>query len=90
VRWTGRIAGALPQTELTGVTGIEIRPSTGCIPTRGPHITRAAGRVRTLSLIAASPTGEACVCNIARVAHVAQPTVSDNLTVLKDVGVLAS
>ncbi len=47
-------------------------------------------RVRMLSLIAASPTGEACVCNIATVAHVTQPTVSHHLKVLKDVGVLTS
>jgi len=47
-------------------------------------------RVRMLSLIAASPTGEACVCNIATVAHVSQPTVSHHLKVLKDVGVLTS
>lgn len=47
-------------------------------------------RVRMLSLIAASPTGEACVCNIAAVADVTQPTVSHHLKVLKDVGVLTS
>ena len=47
-------------------------------------------RVRMLSLIAASPTGEACVCNIATVADVTQPTVSHHLKVLKRVGVLTS
>ena len=47
-------------------------------------------RVRMLSLIAASPTGEACVCNIATVADVTQSTVSHHLKVLKGVGVLTS
>jgi len=47
-------------------------------------------RLRMLSLIAASPTGEACVCDIAAVADVTQPTVSHHLKVLKDVGVLSA
>ena len=47
-------------------------------------------RVRMLSLIAASPTGEACVCNIETVADVTQSTVSHHLKVLKKVGVLTS
>ena len=47
-------------------------------------------RLRMLSCIATSPTGEACVCDIATVADVAQPTVSHHLKVLRDVGVLTS
>lgn len=47
-------------------------------------------RLRMLSLLAASPTGEACVCDLAGVADVSQPTVSHHLKVLKDVGVLTS
>ena len=47
-------------------------------------------RVRMLSLIAASPTGEACVCNIETVADVTQSTVSHHLRVLRKVGVLTS
>ncbi len=47
-------------------------------------------RLRMLSLIASSPTGEACVCDLATVADVAQPTVSHHLKVLKDVGLLTS
>jgi ArsR family transcriptional regulator len=47
-------------------------------------------RVRMLSLIAASPSGEVCVCNIATVADVKQSTVSHHLKVLKEVGVLTS
>ena len=47
-------------------------------------------RLRMLSFIATEPTGEACVCDIATVADVAQPTVSHHLKVLKSVGVLVS
>ncbi len=47
-------------------------------------------RLRMVSLIATSPTGEACVCDIATVADVTQPTVSHHLKVLKDIGVLTS
>ncbi|WP_307858254.1 metalloregulator ArsR/SmtB family transcription factor [Cellulomonas fulva] len=47
-------------------------------------------RLRMLSFITTSSTGEACVCDIATVADVSQPTVSHHLKVLKDVGVLAS
>ncbi|QCB95297.1 metalloregulator ArsR/SmtB family transcription factor [Cellulomonas shaoxiangyii] len=47
-------------------------------------------RLRMLSFLTTSPTGEACVCDIAGVADVSQPTVSHHLKVLKDVGVLTS
>jgi arsenate reductase (thioredoxin) len=47
-------------------------------------------RLRMLSLIASSPSGEACVGDIATVAEVSGPTVSHHLKVLKSVGVLTS
>lgn len=47
-------------------------------------------RLRMLSFITTSSSGEACVCDVARVADVSQPTVSHHLKVLKDVGVLTS
>lgn len=47
-------------------------------------------RLRMLSFITTSPTGEACVCDIATVADIAQPTVSHHLRVLKDNGLLIS
>ena len=47
-------------------------------------------RLRMLSLIATSPAGEACVCDVATVADVTQPTVSHHLRVLREVGVLTS
>jgi len=47
-------------------------------------------RLRMLSFITTSSTGEACVCDIATVADVSQPTVSHHLKVLKDVGILTS
>ncbi|UZN02029.1 metalloregulator ArsR/SmtB family transcription factor [Cellulomonas sp. S1-8] len=80
-------------------------PDADCTPTTEAHAmgAEAAGRVaailkaladplrlRMLSYLTTSPTGEACVCDIATVADVTQPTVSHHLKVLKDVGVLAS
>ncbi|MFY9712242.1 MAG: metalloregulator ArsR/SmtB family transcription factor [Microbacterium sp.] len=47
-------------------------------------------RLRMLSAIASDPRGESCVCDLAELAAVAQPTVSHHLKVLKDVGVLTS
>ncbi|WP_456844978.1 metalloregulator ArsR/SmtB family transcription factor [Cellulomonas sp. P5_C6] len=47
-------------------------------------------RLRALSLIAASPTGEACVLDISELTAVSQPTVSHHLKVLKDVGLVTS
>ena len=43
-----------------------------------------------LSLIAASPTGEACVCDLAELSDVSQPTVSHHLKVLRDARVVSS
>lgn len=80
-------------------------PDTTCAPTAATHAMglEAAERVgatlkaladparlRMLSLITTSPTGEACVCDIAEVTDVSQPTVSHHLKVLKDAGVLTS
>lgn len=47
-------------------------------------------RLRMLSLITTSATGEACVCDITAITDISQPTVSHHLKVLKDVGVLTS
>lgn len=47
-------------------------------------------RLRALSLLATSPQGEACVCDIAELAEVTLPTVSHHLKVLKDAGVVTS
>ncbi len=47
-------------------------------------------RLRMLSFIATSPAGEACVCDLAALTDVSQPTVSHHLRVLRDVGVLTS
>ncbi len=47
-------------------------------------------RLRMLSAIASDPRGESCVCDLAELADVAQPTVSHHLKVLKDVNVLTS
>jgi arsenate reductase len=47
-------------------------------------------RLRMLSFIATAPAGEACVCDLAALTEVSQPTVSHHLKVLRDVGVLTS
>ncbi len=47
-------------------------------------------RLRMLSAIATDPSGESCVCDLAALAEVSQPTVSHHLKVLKDTGLLAS
>ncbi len=47
-------------------------------------------RLRMLSAIATDPRGESCVCDLAELADVSQPTVSHHLKVLRDNGVLAS
>ncbi len=47
-------------------------------------------RLRALSLIATSPAGEVCVCDVAELAAVSQPTVSHHLKVLKDAGLLVA
>lgn len=45
-------------------------------------------RLRLLSLIAASPTGEACVCDLTGPLELTQPTVSHHCKVLVDAGFL--
>ncbi|MGO1809707.1 MAG: metalloregulator ArsR/SmtB family transcription factor [Canibacter sp.] len=47
-------------------------------------------RLRMLSAIATEPAGESCVCDLAELAEVSQPTVSHHLRVLKDTGILSS
>lgn len=47
-------------------------------------------RLRMLSAIATDPRGESCVCDLADLTDVSQPTVSHHLKVLKDAGFLAS
>lgn len=45
-------------------------------------------RLRMLSAIAMDPRGESCVCDLAELSDVSQPTVSHHLKVLKDTGML--
>jgi ArsR family transcriptional regulator, arsenate/arsenite/antimonite-responsive transcriptional repressor len=46
------------------------------------------GRLQLLSLIAASPEAEACVCTLTEPMGLSQPTVSHHLKVLHDAGLL--
>ena len=45
-------------------------------------------RLRLVSLLAASPGGEACVCDLTETLGLSQPTVSHHLKVLHDAGLL--
>jgi ArsR family transcriptional regulator len=45
-------------------------------------------RLRLLSLITATPAGEACVCDLVDPVGRSQPTVSHHLAVLVDAGIL--
>lgn len=45
-------------------------------------------RLRLLSLIAASPSGEACSCDLEEPVGKSQPTVSHHLSVLADAGLI--
>ncbi len=45
-------------------------------------------RVRLLSLIAARPDGEACVCDLTEPVGLSQPTVSHHMRLLVDAGLV--
>jgi ArsR family transcriptional regulator, arsenate/arsenite/antimonite-responsive transcriptional repressor len=45
-------------------------------------------RLRLMSLVASSPGGEACVCDLAGAFDLAQPTISHHLKVLHEAGLL--
>ncbi len=45
-------------------------------------------RIRLISLIAAQPDGEACVCDLTNPVGLSQPTVSHHLKTLVDAGIL--
>jgi ArsR family transcriptional regulator, arsenate/arsenite/antimonite-responsive transcriptional repressor len=45
-------------------------------------------RLRLMSLIAANPDGEACVCNLNSAFDLSQPTISHHMKVLHEVGLV--
>ncbi len=45
-------------------------------------------RVRLLSLIAAAPSGEACVCDLVDALDLSQPTISHHLRLLLEAGLV--
>ena len=47
-------------------------------------------RLRLLSEVAAHPGGEACVCEIASIFNLTQPTISHHLKVLRQAGLVTS
>lgn len=46
-------------------------------------------RLRLFSMVASTPSGEACVCNLVEPIGKSQPTVSHHLSVLVDAGLLS-
>jgi ArsR family transcriptional regulator len=46
-------------------------------------------RIRLLSMVASSPTGEACACDLVEPLGRSQPTVSHHLSMLVDAGFLS-
>lgn len=46
-------------------------------------------RLRLLSLIAATPAGEACACNLVEPVNKSQPTVSHHLKILHESGLVS-
>ena len=84
-------------------TSTKIRPSEVCCPsvldaplTAGDAIEMARGfgaladpvRLRVLSILAASPEGEVCVCDFVDPLGKSQPTISHHLKILGDAGLV--
>lgn len=90
---------------MTAMVSPTVTPDAACTPQSESHAidSAVAGsiattlkaladplRLRMLSFIATAPVAEACVCDLASLTDVSQPTVSHHLKVLRDVGVLTS
>ena len=70
--------------------------TTGALDTRAAEVTARAfkalgdpARVRLVSLIAAQPGREACVCDLTDPVGLSQPTVSHHLRILTEAGLVA-
>jgi ArsR family transcriptional regulator len=100
VRQTGAVDSTGTRTE---PPEIELAHDASCAPTAlsgGLSAERAAdlarvlkaladpARLRLLSLVAASPTGEACICDLTGPLELSQPTLSHHCKVLVDAGFL--
>ena len=73
-----------------------------CLPSLGEPLDAAAAtelaamfkvlsdpiRVRIVSLIASSPTGEICTCDLPEALDRSQPTISHHLSLLSDAGIV--
>ena len=47
------------------------------------------GRLRVLSILASSPLGQTCVCDLTEALGLSQPTVSHHLKVLQEAGLVS-
>ena len=87
----GELMIALPVLEAPDRESPACAPLVAGAPLGEPEAVRLAAalrvladpaRLRLLSLIAAQPTGEACVCHLTDAVNLAQPTISHHLKVL--------
>lgn len=82
---------AIPDAEMCGVsTTHAISTAAATTVARALKALADPLRLRMLSAIATDPRGESCVCDLAELADVSQPTVSHHLKVLKETGMLLS
>ncbi|WP_084622540.1 ArsR/SmtB family transcription factor [Demequina oxidasica] len=97
---------AIPVTDVTavpasgaGIAADACAPAQGVAPLSPVAAANAAGllkavadplRLRMLSYLSQSGQAEACVCDLAELADVSQPTVSHHLKVLREAGILTS
>ena len=65
-----------------------MRPRRGARPQPAKHLDEVACTDLTFSLIARSPEGEVCACDLVEVLDRSQPTISHHLKVLHEAGVL--
>jgi ArsR family transcriptional regulator len=84
-------SATLPLTDVTCCVPLVREPLTAAAAVDLARTLKAIAdpaRLRLLSMIAAHPGGEACVCDLTEPLGLSQPTVSHHLKVLVDAGLL--
>lgn len=92
------MAPALTLTDVTDTAPACCEPLTEATLSAEHAVTLAAqlkaladpARLRLISLLAASPGGEECVCDLTEPLALTQPTVSHHLRVLREAGLVES
>ena len=72
----------------TPVAGQVIKPDEAAVLAAGFKALSDPARLRLISLVAAHPDQEACVCDLTEPVGLSQPTVSHHLKLLVDAGIL--